>query len=55
MLVFHAAAGLYALYMLVRHVPPASRGRLTSILVCLASLGVLVMAARALVLAASHG
>jgi len=46
MLVFHVAAGLYALFMLARHARPASRGRVASVLVCLASVAVLVMAAR---------
>jgi succinate dehydrogenase/fumarate reductase cytochrome b subunit len=55
MLVFHVAAGLYALFMLARHASQARRGRVESILVCVVSLAVLVMAARALALAAGHG
>ncbi len=48
MQVFHAAAALYALYMLVRHLPQARRGRPVPILACLAALAVLAMAARGL-------
>lgn len=51
MLVFHLAAGLYALFMLARHARPASRGRVASVLVCLAAVAVLVMAARGLLAA----
>lgn len=48
MLAFHVAAGLYALFMLARHARSALRGRVVSIIVCLASLAVLAMAARGL-------
>ena len=55
MTVFHLAAGLYALYMLVRHVPLARRGQRASILACLAAVAVLAMAARGLLVAAGPG
>jgi hypothetical protein len=55
MLVFHLAAGLYALFMLVRHAPLARRGRVVSIVVCLAALAVIAMAARGLLAAAGAG
>jgi len=51
MLAFHLAAGLYALFMLVRHARPAARGQVASVLVCLASVAVLAMAARSLLAA----
>jgi hypothetical protein len=51
MLAFQVAAGLYALLVLVRHAPMARRGRAVSVLACLASLAVLVMAARGLLAA----
>lgn len=52
MTALHVAAGLYALYMLVRHVPRARRGRKDSILVCVVALAVLAMSARGLLAAA---
>jgi len=52
MTVFHAAAALYALLMLVRHVPLARRGSRVSAVVCLAAGAVLVMALRGLLAAA---
>jgi hypothetical protein len=55
MTVFHLAAALYALYVLVRHAPLARRGQLASILACLAALAVLAMAARGLLPAAGPG
>ncbi len=51
MVAFHLAAGLYAIFMLVRHVPRALERRPVSILACLAALAVLAMAAQALLAA----
>lgn len=52
MTVFHAAAALYALLMLARHLPLARRGRRVSAVACLAAAAVLVMALRGLLAAA---
>lgn len=52
MTVFHAAAALYALLMLARHLPLARQGRRVSAVVCLAAGAVLVMALRGLLAAA---
>ncbi len=48
MLVFHAAAALYALLMLARHLPLARQGRRVSAVACVAAGAVLVMALRGL-------
>jgi hypothetical protein len=55
MTVLHLAAGLYALYMLVRHAPLARRGQLASILACVAAVAVLAMSARGLLPSAGPG
>jgi hypothetical protein len=49
---FQAAAALYALYLLVRHVPRARQGSRVSCAASLAAGAVLVMALRALLAAA---
>jgi hypothetical protein len=51
MKLFHLAAALYALYMLVRHAPAARRGRIVPIVTCLAAVAVLAMAAHGLLAA----
>ena len=51
MIAFQAAAALYALYMLARHVPRARQGSRVSLAACLAAGAVLVMALRALLAA----